>query len=264
MKRRFVFPSVFLSAILLAPSAYAADANVKSKFSVYFKGVPVGVFSSSVEITGNRYSINGKAKTNKFVSVIASSKARFSASGTISGNKIVPDENAYSYKSGKRKGHGSMAFRGADVVKISAKPKRKIKKDTVPLNASHKSKVLDPVSTLLFTVANGASTNGREVCNRTQKVFDGRNRMNLTFFYKGKGDVRPEGYSGEVYKCGVTYHPIAGHRTSNKGTKFMRARRDIEVQMARIGSSNAFGLVGFSIPTRAGFVTGQADRFVTR
>lgn len=244
--------------------AQAKNASLSSKFSVYYKGVPVATLKNNVVIKGNSYRIDGVARTNKFVSVIAKSKGFISASGTIAGTKVIPKKQSVSFKRGKKRGDTSIVFKGSNVVKVSASPKPKIKPDTVRLKPSHSRNVLDPISALVFPVKNGNSASGDDVCNRNIGVFDGKSRMNLRFRYKGRSKARVSGYRGPVYRCSVKYTPVAGHRKSNKGTNFMKKRNDIEIRMARIGNSNVFGLIGFTVPTRVGVISGEATKFSSK
>ncbi|MFD0915070.1 DUF3108 domain-containing protein [Pseudahrensia aquimaris] len=255
-----------LTAVLVSSPiiANAADANLSSTFSVYFKGIPVATMKNKIVINGTRYKIDGSARTNKAMAIIASSKGSMSASGKISGTKVIPSSQNASFRRGKKKGETQLTFAGANVVKIAYSPKIKIKPDTIPLKDSHSKNVLDPVSALIFPVADGGKTNGKEVCNRSVPVFDGKVRMNLEFSYKGEGTDRPAGYNGPVYRCAVKYVPVAGHRKSNKGTNFLKTRKDIEVQMGRVGSTDVFSLVGFKVPTRFGMIEGNATKLALR
>ena len=147
---------------------------------------------------------------------------------------------------------------------VAADPPIKTKPDTVPLMPEHTRGVIGPVSALVFAVGEGQSINGETVCNRNREVFDGKNRLSLTFSHKGSFESEADGNPGTVYRCAVSYTPIAGHRSSSKNVAFIAASRDIEVEMARIGDTRVFGLHGFTIPTRKGTVRASADEFVLK
>jgi len=253
-----------VACLSATPFAHAADAKLHVIIDVSYKNVPVATLMKTVNLTGNAYAIAGRVKSSKLVSSLRKSKGNFSSQGIISGRKIVPTVQKLNYRSGKKRSNSTMTFAKGNVVDMTAKPAIKYKKNSVAVTAAHLKNVLDPVSTLLFPIAEGAQPSGTSVCNRTIQVFDGKNRMQLKFSYKGETTGRAKGFSGQVYTCSVRYTPVAGHRLTSKSTKFMQTQRDISVQMAQIGETNMFGLFGFYVPTRYGVARGTASSFQTR
>jgi len=252
-------------ALLAAGPAMANGKTVlKSDLNVSFAGLPVGTLSHTYAVSGRNYSVQGSMKSNRLVSIVAGTKANYSSSGRITGAKLVPASQSVKYKSRKRKGAVSLAFASGNVRSASVSPKKKIKKGTVPLQAGHRRGVLDPVSALVFAVNNRDIGNGREICNRTLPVFDGTTRYNLKMSYNSGKPARAKGFSGKTFTCNVRYVPIAGHRPHRKSTKFLKANRNMQVTMARIGDTNTYGLFGFRVKTRRGTAVGRASKFAVK
>lgn len=264
---RIVIISLAIGCIFsLASGPVSANGTVvlKSELAVTFSGLPVGTLSHVYTVSGTNYSVQGSMKSNRFISMVAGTKANYSSSGRISGSKLVPASQSVKYKSPRRKGAISLAFASGNVRSASVSPKKKIKKGTVPLQAGHSRGVLDPVSALVFAVDNSDIGNGRKVCKRTLPVFDGTVRYNLKMSFKSAKTARAEGFSGETFTCNVRYQPIAGHRPHKKSTNFMKANRNMQITIARIGETNTYGLFGFRVKTRHGTASGRASTFSVR
>ena len=227
-------------------------------------GLNVGVLKSYLTLTKDRYTISGGAKSNSLVSIVRNAKASFSSQGAISGTKLVPNNLSVSYKSGKKSGLLKVGYSEGDVASIESKPKIKYKPGTVPVKKSHMQEVLDPVSSLLFPVELGDIGNGRKVCNRVLPVFDGRTRMNLVLSHKSSKTARVKGFRGKVHTCSVRYQPVSGIRPKKKNIKFMKANRNMEVTMARVGNTNMYALFAFRVRTEKGTAAGKAYEFSTK
>ena len=248
--------------VFFAPSlAQAKEINLTSKFRISYLGFNVGVVKSYTKISGDRYTIDGAARSNNLVSMITNAKAHFSSSGGIENNKLVPSNLKASYRAGKKKGELKMGYSNGKVASIEAKPKIKYKPGTVPVQKSHLQNVIDPVSSGLFPVKSSDIGNGRKVCDRVLPVFDGRSRMNLVFSYKKTSTARVKGFRGKVHTCSVRYQPVSGIRPKKKSVKFMKANRDMEVTMARVGKTNFYALFAFRVRTEKGMAAGKAYEF---
>ena len=252
--------------VLLAPGPAVAKGKtvLKSALDVSFAGLPVGTLSHTYAVSGRNYSVSGSMKSNRLVSMIAGTRANYSSSGRINGAKLVPASQSLKYKSSRKKGAITLAFASGNVRSASVSPKKKTKKDTVPLDASHKRGVLDPVSALVFAVEESEIGNGRKICNRTLPVFDGTSRYNLKMSFASAATATAKGFKGDVFICNVRYQPIAGHRANRKNTNYMKGNRNMQITMARIGSTNTYGLFGFRVKTRNGTAVGRARTFATK
>ena len=247
--------------VLTPTTAQASEINLTSKFRISYLGLNVGVMKSYTKISGDRYTISGGARSNSLVSIITDAKAHFASSGEIEDNKLVPSNLSASYRAGKKSGELKMGYSDGKVASIESKPKIKYKPGTVPVKKAHLQDVIDPVSSGLFPVNAADIGNGRKVCDRVLPVFDGRSRMNLVFSYKKTSTARVKGFRGKVHTCSVRYQPVSGIRPHKKTIKFMKANRDMEVTMARVGKTNFYALFAFRVRTEKGIAAGKAYEF---
>lgn len=251
-----------VAPFIFAPAtAQAKEINLTSKFRISYLGLNVGVMKSYTKINGDRYTIAGAARSNNLVSIITNAKAHFSSSGEIENNKLVPSNLSASYRAGKKSGELKMGYADGKVASIESKPKIKYKEGTVPVKKDHMQDVVDPVSSGLFPVNSSDIGNGSKVCDRVLPVFDGRSRMNLVFSYKRTSTARVKGFRGKVHTCSVRYQPVSGIRPHKKTIKFMKANRDMEVTMARVGKTNFYALFAFRVRTEKGMAAGKAYEF---
>ena len=253
-------------ALLGAPalttgSTLAETIQLTAKHHVNFLGVNVGKVYYGVNIQDGQYSISGAAKANPNLALISKAKAYFASNGQIQGYRVVPDSASLGYKTRRKSGKLDVGFSKGSVEKISAKPEIKYKPDAIPVKPVHLKNVMDPISTLVFPVSDTDIGDGRKVCNRVLPVFDGRRRMNIVLSYKSSGTARVEGFSGPTHTCAVRYQPVSGTRPAKKNVKFMKANRDMEVTMARVGTSNIYSLFSFRVRTDKGPASGSAYHF---
>jgi len=263
--------SVICTTIAVAPfvafptAAQSAETLLhKSKFNVYYLGVNVGRMTHAVELADDTYKISGSAKANSVVSLVAKVKASYSSRGRITNDRLIPTTHNVKLNSNGKSKRLKMGFSPTGVQDIQARPKIRYKFGTVPLEKSHLRNVLDPVSSLLFQVKAGDIGNGRKVCSRIVPIFDGRARLNLALSYKSKGSSKIKGFQGDTFTCAVRYQPVSGIRPHKKNIKFMKANRDMQVTMARMGNSNFYTLIGFRVRTSKGLASGSAYEFSTR
>jgi hypothetical protein len=131
----------------------------------------------------------------------------------------------------------------------------------VPLTASHKNNILDPVGAFLVAVNNPAD--GNRVCNRTVKVFDGWQRFDVRLSYREIKAVTGA-YRGNAIVCGARYVPIAGHRPSRESVEYMANNQRLEVWMVPIEGTNVMIPYRIMIGTQVGDLIVQARTFQTR
>ena len=85
---------------------------------------------------------------------------------------------------------------------IAHLPPEPPKPDTVPLREQHLKGVLDPLSAIMV-LSRGSSANP---CDRRMPIFDGKERFDLVFSYKGECKVveqQPSGQPGVAHVCRV-------------------------------------------------------------
>ena len=251
--------SLLIATALSLGAASASAASLDVRLPVVVWGVTMGQADHRIEVDGARYAVKGRAKS-RGVAAISGGKASYATSGSIAGDRLLPDSHRLSFKA-RKKGRLALDFRDGDVVRASVKPRRRPKKDRVKLTAGHRRDVVDPVSAMMFAVAPGDVGKGARVCNRTIPYFDGNNRADLVLSHKGTRQAKADGFAGPVHTCSVRFRPLAGHRPSKAVTKFYKANRQMEITVARVGETPVYALFGFSVKMQRGTASGQATRF---
>ncbi len=260
----FKSSAIAFSMVLGAAStnfAQAGEARLQAKYTIKYLGLSVGKMKNSLRVNDTKYSLVGTIQTNAVVAIVANTKAQYSVSGSFRDGLPVPNAQKINYRQKKKSGFIKIGFSNGSVISQTAKPKVKYKKGAVQLQDKHLKNVIDPISALMFPVAAGEVGNGRSICNRTLPIFDGKNRMDLKFSFKSKAVRSADGFKGDVFTCAIQYRPIAGMRMGGKSTKFMKANRELELSLARVGQSNVYALFSFKVKTRRGTASGKAYKF---
>ena len=262
--KKQLFATLIVPALVTSAPVFASDTTLQTKYNISFLGVNVGKMKNGYVLSDTNYKISGAVRTNSVVSLVAKTKASFASAGGIVGNRLVPVTHNLNYSSGKKKGDIKFSYAKGNVIGVKSSPKVKYKPGSIPVEASHLRNVLDPVSSLLFPVKTTDVGNGQKICNRTVPVFDGKSRVNLVFKYKSKRRANIKGFKGDTFTCAVRYQPVSGIRPFKKNIKFMKANRDIEITLARVGASNVYALFGFKVRTDKGTAQGSAYHFAVR
>lgn len=233
--------------------AQATDIN--ANFSISVAGIPVGKGIVKASVKGNAYSIDGSATTSGVSRLFIDSKGRAISKGRFQGGAVKP--SMYALNSLEQKIHNvvQIAMRSGNVSNFSASPPLIKSKDRIPLKRVHTQGIVDPLSSLLFSVKSVNKRLGASVCNRTVRMFDGRWRYNIELFYKGMTEVSSSdkaSYSGKATRCGARFRFVAGHRPNRQSTKFMEGNKDLEVWLVPVANDPVVAVYRLQIGTKVG------------
>ncbi|MEM7299576.1 MAG: DUF3108 domain-containing protein [Pseudomonadota bacterium] len=254
-------------AVVALPAAQANQSKPviahNTKIQVYFAGIPVGKIKLYYNIDDQDYFLEAFVETSGISRLISDAKGRVVNKGSIAGATVAVKSNSAVFSEGKRNMSVDIGFANKRVKKVVATPPIKYAEGHIPVRAIHRKDVVDPASSAFIPVSARHIGNGPAICNRTLKLFDGQYRMDIRMQYKGARNLKVRGFKGKTYVCAVRYEPVAGHRDFKKNIQFMKNNKDIEIALARVGTSNVYGIIGFAIRTQAGWVTGKPYKFVT-
>jgi hypothetical protein len=154
-----------------------------------------------------------------------------------------------------------MTFEDGNVKELAASdppPSR----DRVPLAATHRQGVVDPLTALFVPAADTADGLGEAACQRVLPIFDGRRRYDIRLAFKrmdkGKAD---KGYVGPLAVCSMTFQPIAGHRADSSLTKFLSEGREMELALAPLAGTRLLAPFRVTVTHMLGNLVIQANRF---
>jgi hypothetical protein len=234
-----------------ATAAEAWPANMRALYDINFNGFNVGTFEFQSQAERQSYTLIGNAKLSVLLGAF-SWDAETRSFGLIVNQVPKPASFSFDFKSSLRAGSTKLGFANGAVSDISHLPPEMPRPDTVPLREQHLKGVVDPLSAIMMLARASANP-----CDRRIPIFDGKERFDLVFSYKGERKVveqAPSGQPGLAYVCRVRYLPIAGHKIDTE-TSHMAANNDIEVALRPVPSANVLIPYHVSIPTMAGSAT---------
>ncbi|WP_170181860.1 DUF3108 domain-containing protein [Phreatobacter stygius] len=245
------------SSLLAGIAAFAAIASpaaaieaVSGRYEIMIGGLQVGVAGFEGRISNDSYETSVSVRLSGVSRLIASGRGSATASGRIAGGRAVPANYALTLNTTQQNEAIRMAMSGGAVRTFSAEPAKPEAPDQVPLTASHRQGVLDPLAAALFVVAGSGPTVSAEACARTFPVFDGRQRYDLAFSYSRTEELKVPGYSGPAVVCNARYRPIAGHRPAQ--TQGMEQNRDMQIWLAPVAGTRALVPARIMIRTPVG------------
>lgn len=243
------------------PGSALAETTLRANYEVTLGALQVATGGWTVEVSGNRYSMEARGRTTGLVNILAHGSGSASAQGTVNGTRLVPTAYKLDIQSRNSLDQIRIALAGGSVKTLSVEPVPKPSDEREPLTESHKRGVLDPISAGVIPGA-GAEGVGPGVCSRTLAVFDGRQRFNLELSFKRIEMVKAQkGYSGPVVVCGIRYEPLGGHYPARASTRVMRESRDMEAWYAPLSGTPFVAAYRLAIPTAVGTIVLQAVSF---
>lgn len=241
----------------------------ETRMAVHFSGIPVGEATFNLEIEGTKYLLRGKGKTRGMADLVSPGKGNFTSAGEVKNDKIIAKNHTLRVEEIKKKKKASvdMVFAGNKVADLKLNPDKRARRSKsskyVHILPEHMTAVIDPASSLVIPVAAKSRTNGREICGRTFKIFDGETRYDMALSYKGTRQVTAKGYKGAAYVCKLKYKPIAGHKKTRKNVKRMAKNENMEIWLAPVADTGLFTPIRIEVGTWVGTFSAQAERFET-
>jgi hypothetical protein len=254
--------AVLLALLLLTVDASAqkaaehSTARMRVLYEVNFNGFVVGSLAFDAQSADQSYSLAASARLSVLLGVL-SWEAETRSLGRLAKEATRPAAYSFDFKSNLAVGSTTLTFADDAVTNISQLPAAAVDPAAIPLSEDHLKGVVDPLTALM--VLSRASSNP---CGRRIPIFDGRERFDLLFSYKGQMPLteQPEsGQPGVALLCRVRYLPIAGHKVDSD-TQFMAANEAIEVALRPIPAANLLVPYQITVPTRLGTASLIAKR----
>jgi len=239
----------------------AQAENLRARYNVSLIGLPIGVADASSSLDDKRYRVDLNVKLTGIASLISNLRMALVSSGAVEGGAPTPSTYATTASNSRETRTLRMALASGTVRQVQYSPfwEEDRSPDHVPLTDAHRRDILDPLSAFLLPVPANANPVGPSACRRHVPVYDGYTRFDVSLTYVGTRDVREKGYSGPVTVCSARYIPVAGHRTTAKGTQFMADNRDMEVWLAPVGRAHVVIPYRVSLMTQVGRLVVEAS-----
>lgn len=237
-------------------NAESWPANVRVLYDIAFNGINIGTFEFQSQAEQQSYTLSGNARLSLLLGAFTwDSETR--SFGLLINEAPKPASFSFDYKSTLTAGSTKMGFADGVVTNVRTLPPEPPKAGTIPVREQHLQGVFDPL-TAVMVLSRGPAGNP---CDRRVPIFDGKERFDLVFSYKGQMPVSDMQGVGKTTAtvCRVRYLPIAGHKVDG-GTKFMAANENIEVALMPMPSAGVFVPYQITIPTMAGSATLTSTR----
>lgn len=250
---------VGLSLGLIAGAAQAE--SVHARYRVSLIGLPIGAADASSTIDDKHYRVELSVKLTGVASLISNLRMALASTGSVQGGAPSPLTYATTASNSSETRTLRMALASGTVRQVQYSPfwEEDRSPDHVPLTDAHRRDILDPLSAFLLPVPPNANPVGPSVCRAHVPVYDGYTRFDVSLSYVETREVREKGYSGPVTVCAARYTPIAGHKTTAKGTQFMAQNTDMEVWLAPVSHARVVIPYRVSLMTQVGRIVVEAS-----
>ena len=253
--------SLLLGLSLGLIASVAQAENLHARYRVSLIGLPIGAADASSSIDDKHYRVDLNVKLTGVASLISNLKMALASSGAVEGGAPTPLTYATTASNSHETRTLRMALASGSVRQVQYSPFWEEDKgpDHVPLTDAHRRDVLDPLSAFLLPVPANANPVGPSVCRSHVPVYDGYTRFDVSLTYVETREINEKGYSGPVTVCAARYTPIAGHKTTAKGTQFMAQNTDMEVWLAPVSHARVVIPYRVSLMTQVGRIVVEAS-----
>lgn len=192
------------------------DTHIVLDYDVYAGGLHALKAQLGMELDRNDYRVQVAARTNGMIGSLFPWQGQYLAEGVNNGHGLVPS----TYKS-------ISAWRGEEkkvIIEYGENGRIKSRK-VMEEGEVHKARKSDEeltvgaVDILTGTAQMLQNVGGREKCEGSVHIFDGKRRFKLSFYEKGKQYLAKSKYSrfeGDAIRCTVEVEPDGGHWSEKK------------------------------------------------
>jgi hypothetical protein len=257
---RLLAPAVLFALALPAE----AETELEASYGVTVAGITIGRADAKARFTKAGYAVVIHGTTSGVSRLVSDARASLTGIGRYSPTAIAPASFKLDTQEGTLETHVRMSFSAGAVSDLTARPRLPEAPDRIPLFREHLTGVVDPVGAFLIPTAGPGLPDGREVCARRIRLFDGWQRYDIGLTHKETRQVEggAEAYRGNVVVCAARYIPVAGHRSEREAVKFMAANERIEVWYMPIGQLPLLAPYKILIGTKFGDLVISSTRFV--
>lgn len=258
---------VLVAALLLEGlgiSTAQAQGKLDARYTATLAGIPIGKGALAVDIGERQYTAAASGMTTGLVRLFASGQGSSASHGYVRNGNIVPSTYASNLSSGHKAEDLRIAIQNGTVKDVSIDPTPVPQPNRIPVPASHRRGVVDPMSAALMHVSGKGETISPEACNRTIAIFDGRMRFDLQLSFKRMATVQSaRGYQGPVAVCAVQFVPRSGYVPHRTAITYLQNQREIEFWLAPVAGTRMAVPYKLRLPTPFGLGVLEATQFVS-
>ncbi len=206
--------SVFVFGMWLAafgaPSASAAEGDVRASYAVSFAGVPLANVTLHVALRGSTYAAQVDYQVSGAMRLLSNSAGMASSNGTHKAGHFVPTEFDLDHRSGSSRQKVKLGMTDGVVKTMVVDPPLALDSNQTPIEPKHLVAIADPLIALLMGAAKIEGRAQGGVCDRALSIFDGLRRYDVKFEHQGTGTTAQKGLGGSTTICRAVFKPVAG------------------------------------------------------
>jgi hypothetical protein len=249
---RVILGLLALSFTLQTSPAWAEQSSVKATFNVTLSGVSIGRGNLSATLTPESYSIGVAAKVTGIARLVSSGEGAAQVRGRYNARRVEPASYSINNTVDALKNSVSLEMHDNAVTSESVMPPTPVSPNRVPLTSASRRGIIDPLSAFL-ALSEEKDMLSPSNCERTLKIYDGRQRYDIAMAYARTETTRSGGdLAGPSLVCKAAWRPIAGHRTNNIETSHMEENRDVEATLTPIPGTRFLLITRIAIGTSVG------------
>lgn len=232
--------------------AHSGASEIRASYDARLAAIDLGTFDLTAIFTGKGYALSADGKFSLLSGLLYRAEGKSTSKGTLKDGKLRPKRYTLSFSDSKKRRRTQIIFSRGEVSKVTFKPKKRPNKNAVPIPPEELSGVLDPLTAAFLSIRSKSAPGDLAVCNRTIRVFDGKQRFDLTLSPKRSVSLEgraPKNVSKLVAVCQVRYEPIGGHRPQSTSVQYMKKADGVEAWLVKVPGSDLFLPYKVVIPT---------------
>ncbi|WP_417583600.1 DUF3108 domain-containing protein [Pelagibacterium sp.] len=224
-----------------APAVAQQQGSIAS-YIVSIGGINVSTIDIRLGLEGASYQLDVVADVAGLAQVVAQGSGAVNSGGAITATGLQSSRFYLETRAADERFALQTVYSGGNASVGDVSPALTESVDRVPVNASHRSGVNDPLAAFILR---GQALDGT-LCNRTLRIYTGIERfdMPLTYVETTTATSTRTAYQGPVVLCAMRYVPISGHFETSEITAYLRDSNRMLVWYMPLNDS------GFFIPYR--------------
>lgn len=256
----FVRKGVVLVCLLL-PSSGLAETNglragqVRATYNAGVANLNLGTFDMTATLGQNDYAVTAQGEVSILAGLLYKAKGKTESSGARAGATPKPQQYHFSFTDTKKTQTVKIGFNRGAVSKVTQTPKKNPDRKAIPIPEGELRNVLDPLTAAFMSVQSDAPAGDLAVCNRTLRVFDGKQRFDLALSPKRVeqlGSGAPAGVPEAAAVCRVAYKPIGGYRRETYAVQYLQEADGIEAWLVPVEGTGMYVPYKVIVPTTWG------------
>lgn len=251
---------VVLVCLVLPSSGFAETSDlqagqVRATYNAGVANLNLGTFDMTATLGRNHYALTASGEVSILAGLLYRAAGKTESNGARAGSGPEPQRYQFSFTDAKKTQTVQIGFDRGAVQSVKRTPKKNADRKAVPIPEGELRDVLDPLTAAFMSVQSNAPAGDLAVCDRTLRVFDGKQRFDLTLSPKRTeqlGAGAPDGLPDTAAVCRVAYKPIGGYRRETYAVQFLQESDGIEAWLVPVEGTGLYVPYKVIVPTTWG------------